>query len=60
MANGNEDFSAYDAGGTMTQSQIAQDISVIDKLLQAVPSTDSATVDALQQQRSALAARQKK
>jgi hypothetical protein len=58
MANGNQDFSAFDASGTMTQPQITQRISIIDQLLQAVPSTDSATVDSLQQQRNILAGRQ--
>ncbi len=59
MASGNEDFSAFDAGGTLTQSQISQRISIIDQLLQAIPATDSAAQDALQQQRNALAGRRK-
>jgi HEAT repeat protein len=58
MANGNQDFAAYDAGGAMTQPQIAQRISIIDQLLQAVPSSDSATVGSLQQQRAILAGKQ--
>jgi len=58
MANGNQDFSAYDASGTMTQPQIAQRISMIDQLLQAVPASDTATVDSLQEQRNILAGKQ--
>jgi hypothetical protein len=58
MANGNQDFSAYDASGLLTQPQISQRISIIDQLLQAVPSTDSSAVDTLQQQRSLLAGKQ--
>jgi HEAT repeat protein len=58
MANGNEDFSASDASGTLTQAQITQRISIIDQLLQVLPATDAATQDALQAQRNALAARQ--
>jgi uncharacterized protein YoaH (UPF0181 family) len=58
MANGNEDFSASDVSGTLTQTQIAQRISIIDQLLQVIPATDLATQDALQGQRNALAARQ--
>ena len=58
MANGNQDFSASDGGGTMTQPQIAQRISIIDQLLQAVPSTDTGTVDSLQEQRNILAGKQ--
>jgi hypothetical protein len=40
MANGNQDFSAFDASGTLTQPQITQRLSIIDQLLQAIPSTD--------------------
>jgi hypothetical protein len=58
MANGNEDFSASDASGTLTQAQITQRIAIIDQLLQVIPATDPATQDALQGQRNALAARQ--
>jgi HEAT repeat protein len=58
MASGNQDFSAFDAG-TVTQPQITQSISIIDQLLQAIPSTDPATQDALQAERNALVARQK-
>jgi hypothetical protein len=58
MANGNEDFSASDTSGTLTQAQITQRISIIDQLLQVLPATDSATQDALQGQRNALAGRQ--
>jgi hypothetical protein len=58
IANGNQDFSAYDGGGALTQAQIGQRVSIIDQLLQAIPSTDTAAQDALQQQRNALAARQ--
>jgi hypothetical protein len=60
MANGNQDFSAYDSGGALTQAQISQRLSIIDQILQAVPSTDTATQEALQQQRNGLAARQTK
>jgi len=58
MAAGNQDFSASDGSSALTQAQINQRISVIDQFLQAIPSTDPAAVDALQQQRSALTARQ--
>jgi uncharacterized protein YoaH (UPF0181 family) len=58
MANGNEDFSSFDSSGALNQAQVAQRISIIDQLLQVVPATDPATVDALQGQRTALAARQ--
>ena len=60
IASGNQDFSAYDGGGGLTQAQISQRVSIIDQLLQAIPSTDTAALEALQQQRSALAARQSK
>jgi hypothetical protein len=59
MANGNQDFSAYDSAGTMTQGQISQRISIIDQLLQALPSDDTTAQSALQEQRNGLAARQK-
>jgi hypothetical protein len=59
MATGNQDFSAFDAGATMSPAQITQNISIIDQLLQAVPSSDTAALDALQLQRTALAARQR-
>jgi hypothetical protein len=59
LANGNQDFAAYDTGNTLTAAQITQRISIIDQLLQAIPSTDSAAQDALQQQRAALAAKAK-
>jgi HEAT repeat protein len=58
MVNGNEDFSSSDTSGTLTQAQIAQRIAIIDQLLQVIPVTDSATQDALQGQRNALAGRQ--
>jgi HEAT repeat protein len=58
MADGNQDFSATDASGALTQSQIGQRIAVIDQFLQAIPSTDPAAQEALQQQRAALTARQ--
>jgi hypothetical protein len=58
-SNGNQDFSAFDASGTFTQPQLTQSISIIDQLLQAIPSTDSAAQEALQQQRSGLVAKQK-
>jgi HEAT repeat protein len=60
MANGNEDFSSFDASGTLTQAQITQRISIIDQLLQVIPATDAATQDALQGQRNALAGRQQR
>jgi hypothetical protein len=60
IASGNQDFSAYDGSGALTQAQISQRVSIIDQLLQAIPSTDTAAQDALQQQRNALAARQSK
>ncbi|HEY3861089.1 MAG TPA: hypothetical protein VGO59_04310 [Verrucomicrobiae bacterium] len=59
MANGNQDFSAFDGGSTLTPQQITQRISIIDQLLQNVPPTDGAAVDALNEQRAGLAARQK-
>jgi hypothetical protein len=59
MAGGNQDFSSYDSSGTLTQSQITQRLSIIDQLLQAIPSTDPAAQDALQTQRNNLAAIQK-
>jgi hypothetical protein len=59
MANGNQDFSAFDASGTLTQPEITERLSIIDQLLQAIPSTDSAAQDALQAQRNALVAKQK-
>jgi hypothetical protein len=58
ISAGNQDFSAFDAG-TLTQAQIAERLSLIDQFLQAIPSTDSGAQDALQQQRSALIAKQK-
>jgi hypothetical protein len=58
MANGNEDFSASDASGTLTQDQIAQRIAIIDQLLQIIPAINPAAQDALQGQRNALAGRQ--
>ena len=58
MANGNQDFSAFDGSATLTQAQIGQRISIIDQLLQVIPSTAPAAQDALQQQRNALLARQ--
>jgi hypothetical protein len=60
IAVGNQDFSAFDTGGAMTQPQITERLSLIDQLLQAIPSADAAAQDALQQQRSALTARQSK
>jgi hypothetical protein len=59
LANGNQDFSAFDSGETLTPSQITQRLSIIDQFLQAIPSTDPAAQDALQAQRNALAAMQK-
>jgi HEAT repeat protein len=59
LASGNQDFSSFDASGSMTQAQISQGLSMIDQVLQAVPSTDSATVEALQEQRNALAGKLK-
>jgi HEAT repeat protein len=56
MAEGNQDFSASDPN--LTQAQISHNISVIDQLLQAIPATDTAAQDALQEQRTALAAKQ--
>ena len=58
MANGNQDFSAFDTGGTLTQPQITARLAIIDQLMQALPPTDSAAQDALQAQRAALAAKQ--
>jgi hypothetical protein len=60
MADGNQDFSAFDGSGALTQSQINQRISIIDQFLQAIPSTDPTAQDALQQQRTALSARHPK
>jgi HEAT repeat protein len=59
MANGNQDFSAYDTGGSLSPPQLTQRIAIIDQLLQAIPSTDPSAQDALQEQRNALAARQR-
>ena len=59
IAVGNQDFSAFDTGGAMTQPQISERLSLIGQFLQAIPSADVAAQDALQQQRSALTARQK-
>jgi HEAT repeat protein len=56
MANGNEDFSAFDASGTLTPPQITERLVVIDQLLQAIPTTDPSAQEALQAQRNALAA----
>jgi hypothetical protein len=59
MASGNQDFSAFDSGGTLTQPQITQRLAIIDQFLQAIPTSDPAAQDALQQQRNTLAAQQK-
>jgi hypothetical protein len=58
MADGNQDFSAFDSSGALTPPQITQRLSIIDQFLQAIPSTDTAAQDALQAQRNALAAKQ--
>jgi hypothetical protein len=58
IADGNQDFSAFDASGTLTPSQITERLSIIDQLLQAIPSTDPAAQEALQAQHNALAAKQ--
>jgi hypothetical protein len=58
MADGNQDFSAFDSSGALTPPQITQRLSIIDQFLQASPSTDTAAQDALQAQRNALAAKQ--
>jgi HEAT repeat protein len=57
IASGNQDFSAYD-GGDLSAAQFTQRISIIDQLLAVIPATDSAGQDALQQQKTALSARQ--
>jgi HEAT repeat protein len=59
IAGGNQDFSAFDSTGALTQPQITERLSLIDQFLQAIPSGDSAAQDALQQQRNSLIARQK-
>jgi hypothetical protein len=59
MASGNQDFSAFDSGGSLTQSQITQRLAIIDQFLQAIPTSDPGAQEALQQQRNALAAQQK-
>jgi len=58
MAGGNQDFSAYDGGNNLSAAQVTQCLSNIDQLLAAIPGTDSAAQDALQQQKTALTARQ--
>lgn len=60
MANGNQDFAATDLINTLTPDQVDQRISMIDQLLQALPSDDTQAQQALQQQRGALAGRQVK
>jgi hypothetical protein len=59
IAAGNQDFSAFDSTGALTQPQITERLALIDQFLQAIPPTDSAAQDALQAQRSALTARQR-
>lgn len=57
IASGNQDFTAADV--PLTPAQASQQISVIDQILQALPSGDSQGRQALQQQISNLGARQK-
>ncbi|MGA2175393.1 MAG: hypothetical protein ABSH38_10465 [Verrucomicrobiota bacterium] len=54
MAGGNQDFSSYDTLNILTPAQINQRLALIDQFIQAVPSTDSAAQEALQQQKSLL------
>ena len=58
IASGNQDFSAFDASGTLTPAQITQRLDLIDQFMQAIPSSDAGAQEALQQQRNTLVAKQ--
>jgi hypothetical protein len=60
MANGNQDFSVADLLNSLTPDQVTQRLLVIDQLVQAVPESDTMAQQALQQQKSALTAKQGK
>jgi hypothetical protein len=60
LANGNQDFSMADTANSLTPDQVTQRLSVIDQLLQAVPSSDTGAQSALQGQRNILTGRQGK
>ena len=57
IANGNQDFSAYDSVNTLTPQQATDRIAIIDQLLQTIPSTDTLAQQALQQQKTLLTGR---
>ena len=56
-AIGNQDYVTLGGAGNLTPTQALQRISMIDQLSAALPSGDAAALDALQQQKTALAAR---
>jgi len=60
IANGNQDFSVADLLNSLTPNQVTQRLSAIDQLLQSIPASDTQGQQALQEQKSALTARQAK
>jgi hypothetical protein len=54
MSSGNQNFLEYDASNP---GQASAQIGVIDKLLQALPTSDLEAIQSLQQQRATLAAK---
>jgi hypothetical protein len=56
---GNQDFSTFDSSETLTATQVSQRLAIIDQFLQAIPTSDVSALEALQQQRNTLSARQK-
>jgi len=60
IASGNQDFTAVDLLNALTPAQVAQRVSVIDQLLQAIPASDTQSQQALIQQKSTLTGRQTK
>jgi hypothetical protein len=54
MAGGDQDFSSYDSVSALTPTQVTQRLALIEQFIQAVPSTDTAAQDMLQQQKSLL------